>query len=383
MARELPVIAHVMHRLYLAGAEVLAAEIARRLRDRYNFVFACLDETGPLGQILHDEGFTVEALNRKPGIDLTCSARLRTFMHKHKVDLVHAHQYSPFFYAANARGFWGTVRSTPPILFTEHGRHYPDFRSPKRVIANKFMLTRNDRVTAVGEFIKEALTKNEGIPARRIEVIYNGIDPKRFDAALNSSGDRLREQVRDNLRIKPDQPVILQVARLHPVKDHVTSVAAMAYVVRDLPDALLVMAGDGVERERILGKAEQLGIVDNIRLLGVRDDVPRLMAAADVFCLSSLSEGVSVTLLEAMASSKAICATDVGGNGEVVSHGATGLLSPRGDGKALGKNLVTLLRNQTLRMQMGRAGRDRIVKLFHQRDMHAAYAKQYEGMLGG
>lgn len=381
MASRLPVIAHVLHRLYLAGAEVLAADLARQLRNRYNFVFACLDEAGPLGQLLSDEGFVVEAMDRKPGVDFTCASHLRTFFKKHNVDLVHAHQYSPFFYAANARGFWGTALSRPPILFTEHGRHYPDFRSPKRVIANKFMVTRNDRVTAVGEFIKDALVKNEGIPAKRIEVIYNGIDPAKFDVALNADGDRMRAQVRERLRIEPDRPVILQVARLHPVKDHVTSIAAMGYVVRDVPDALLLLAGDGVERERILGAAESVGVTKNIRLLGVRDDVPELMAATDVFVLSSLSEGVSVTLLEAMASAKPIAATEVGGNGEVVSHGATGLLSPRGNAKSLGKNLVTLLRNPKLCVQMGKAGRDRVVKQFHQRDMHAEYAKRYQQML--
>lgn len=381
MAIKLPVIAHVLHRLYLAGAEVLAADLARKLRDRYKFVFACLDEAGPLGQLLSDEGFVVEAMDRKPGVDFACSSRLRTFFKEHQVDLIHAHQYSPFFYAANARGFWGNALSRPPILFTEHGRHYPDFRSPKRVIANKFLLTRNDRVTAVGEFIKEALVKNEGIPAKRIEVIYNGIDPAKFDVALNSTGASTRAQVRERLRIEPDRPVILQVARLHPVKDHVTSVAAMGYVVRDVPDALLLLAGDGVERERILGAAESVGVTKNIRLLGVRDDVPDLMAATDVFVLSSLSEGVSVTLLEAMASAKPIAATDVGGNGEVVSHSATGLLSGRGNAKTLGKNLVTLLRNPALCVQMGKAGRDRVVKKFHQRDMHNAYAKRYQQML--
>jgi glycosyltransferase involved in cell wall biosynthesis len=126
----------------------------------------------------------------------------------------------------------------------------------------------------------------------------------------------------------------------------------------------------------------ELGVGGAVRFLGVREDVPRLMAAADVFMLSSLSEGVSVTLLEAMAAGLPIVATDVGGNGEVVVEGETGLLSPRGDAGALGENLGALMRDGGRRMGMGQAGRARVVGLFDQRRMHERYAELYEQMYG-
>jgi len=383
MGREQPVICHVLHQLYLAGAEVLAAGLARQLSHKYRFVFACLDELGPLGDRLRNEGFQVEVLHRQPGVDWTVSKHLRKMCKRERVSLMHAHQYSPFFYAANSRGIWGTLRSRPPIIFTEHGRHYPDYRRAKRVFANRILLSRHDRVTAVGDFVKQALVDNEGIAAKRIQVIYNGIDPKQFASSSMNNGDadRLRAEVRKELGIGPDTPMVLQVARMHPVKDHVTAIGAMSLAVQDVPDAVLVLAGDGVERNRIEGKIEQFGLKKNVRMLGVRDDVPRLMAAADLFMLSSVSEGISVTLLEAMASSIAIVATDVGGNAEVVGHNSTGLLSGRGEATALGKNLITLLRNANLRHRMGRAGRDRMLQLFNQQQMHAAYSKLYDQML--
>lgn len=99
-----PVIAHVLHRLDRAGAEVLAAGLARGLADRFDFVFFCLDGLGPLADELIDEGFAVEALDRRPGLDRALARRLRDRAAHHRVDLIHAHQYTPFFYSALARG---------------------------------------------------------------------------------------------------------------------------------------------------------------------------------------------------------------------------------------------------------------------------------------
>jgi glycosyltransferase involved in cell wall biosynthesis len=384
MAREQPVICHVLHQLYLAGAEVLAAGLARKLSDRYRFIFACLDDLGPLGDRLRNEGFEVVVLHRQPGVDWTVSKHLRQVCRQHHVSLLHAHQYSPFFYAANSRGILGRLRSKPPILFTEHGRHYPDYRRPKRVWANKLLLAKHDRVTAVGQFIKQALIDNEGIPESRIEVIHNGIDAARFRSAAGedkAAANKMRKETREELGFAADTPVVLHVARMHPVKDHITGLAAMSHVIRTIPDAMLLLAGDGVDRRRLEAKADEFGLKDNVRFLGVREDIPRLMAATDVSMLCSVSEGISVTLLEAMAAGKPIVATDVGGNGEVVGHGSAGFLSKRGDSTELGKNLASLLRNPALQIKMGRAGRDRVIKQFSQELMHAAYARRYDQML--
>ena len=197
------VIAHVLHRLYLAGAEVLAAALSRRLTgetpSRYRFVFLCLDEIGPLGRQLAEEGFTVIDLQRRPGVDWSVARRIRTAVREHQIDLLHAHQYTPFFYAAASRG----LRSQPCVLFTEHGRHYPDYRRPKRVVANKFLLRRRDRVNTVGHFVKQAVVNHEGISADRIQVIHNGIDPAGF-TFKPAEAKQIREQVRQKLGVDED-----------------------------------------------------------------------------------------------------------------------------------------------------------------------------------
>lgn len=392
-----PVIAHVLHRLEIAGAEVLAADLSRRLSDHFRFVFFCLDGIGPLGRTLIHEGFEVLDLYRRPGVDLRVARRMAQAIRENHVQLLHAHQYTPFFYAALSRGW----RSLPRILFTEHGRHYPDPRKIKHLLANRLLLLRKgDRVTAVGEFIARALIRNEGIPARRIEVIPNGIDGGMFEShspPLNVAGedktasrDPRGQQVRQELGVRPDQLVVLQVARFHAVKDHGTALRAFGGALQRRMESgptgqalpVLLLAGDGELRPGMELLAHDLGIGRYVKFLGVRRDVPALMAAADVFLLSSLSEGLSVTLLEAMAAGLPIVATDVGGNGEAVEHGVTGLLGPRQDPAQLAEHLVTLWNDPSLRQRMGEAGRQRQKARFTQEGMHARYLALYRQMLG-
>ncbi len=379
MPADRPVIAHVLHRLDRAGAEVLASGLARALRDDYTFVFFCLDGLGPLAEGLKDDGFVVEQLERRPGVDWALGRRLRERLKAHRVSVVHAHQYTPFFYSALARGVL-LNRTTPPILFTEHGRHYPDRRSFKRVLANKLLLRHRDRVTAVGEFVREALVKNEGIARRRIEVVYNGIDP----GGLPSDADRAA--ARQRLEIANDRPVVMQVARFHPVKDHATALCAWAHVCGRLSERetspLLVLVGDGGEREAMQRLANTLDIEPSVLFTGPVEDARALIPAADVCMLSSLSEGVSVTLLEAMAAGKPVVATNVGGNVEVVEDHKTGLLAPRGDAEALGDCLIGLILDQKLRTRLGHTGREHLVARFTADRMHAGYARLYGSVLG-
>ena len=370
-----PVIAHILHRLDRAGAEVLAAGLARSLRAEYESVFFCLDGLGPLAEELAAEGFVVACFDRRPGIDRSLARRMRAAINEHRVALLHGHQYTPFFYGSLARGFSPRARRALPLIFTEHGRHYPDHRSLKRVLANKVLLARGDAVTAVGGFVRQALIDNEGLAPARVEVIHNGIEPGPPPTAEQ------RKQARVTLGLDPSTPVVMQVARFHPVKDHASAIRAFAAVHAALPAAKLVLVGDGPERPAIAQLAASLGLTGAVVFTGVRPDVRSLLPGADVFLLSSLSEGISVTLLEAMDAGLPIVATYVGGNGEVVTDGKTGLLAPRGDHAALGRHLLTLLTDANTARAYGHAGRERLLDRFTQQRMHAGYTALYRRLV--
>ena len=196
-------VCQLLHTLRVGGAEVLAARLARQLRSRCQFQFVCLDDLGTLGEELRADGFSVTVFDRRPGLDWNCAWRLAKLLRHERIDIVHAHQYTPFFYGmAQAR----LLYRRPPVLFTEHGRHFPDFPRRKRMLANRLFLERRDRVVGVGEAVRQALIANEGFSESRVGVIYNGIDTDRF-----ANDSREREQVRQEIGAGPNDFVILMV----------------------------------------------------------------------------------------------------------------------------------------------------------------------------
>lgn len=367
-----PVVCQLVHTLNVGGAEILARQFAAQARDEFDFVFACLDSEGLMADELRAAGYAVEVLARRPGFDLACARRLARLLAAHNVRVIHAHQYAPFFYAAMGRLLaWRDI----PIVFTEHGRDYPDFRRIKRVLANHCLLRRRDRVVGVGQCVGRALREFEGIDPRRIEVVYNGIDV----AAYGDPGEQ-REAVRQSLGLADDEVAIIQVARLNVLKDHPTAIRAMAQLVTHAPRAKLLVVGDGEERQKIESLIGELGISRNIQLLGTRRDIPRLLAAADVFLLSSISEGIPLTLIEAMAAGLPCVSTAVGGTPEVIVDGQTGLFARPRDPEDVAAKLAVLLADGSLRQSMGARGRERSRELFSDQQMHLAYQQFYRDL---
>ncbi len=361
-------VCHVVHNLSVGGAELLAAGISRGLKSRHRFVFACLDNDGELAEQLRAEGVPVYAMGRRPGADWRCVKRIWSLLRSERVDVIHAHQYAPFFYSAAP----GALVRRPPVLFTEHGRTYPDFRRAKRVLANRLVLSKRDRVVGVGESVRKALIDNEGFAADRVSVVYNGVNVDLADNARD-----VRELARGELGIGENEIAILHVARLDPLKDHVTALRAMQLVTKCVPQARLILVGDGPERAAIESRIEELGISPAVMLLGTRHDVPRLWQAADIAVLSSVSEGVPLTLLEAMAAGIPVVATRVGGVGEVVVAGRTGELADKQDFATLAEHLIRLAMQPKLRRELGGAGRRRVVERFSAERMLQEYDRLY------
>jgi glycosyltransferase involved in cell wall biosynthesis len=352
---------------------VLAREFAVRARESFRTVFVCLDRLGSLGESLQRNGYRVEVLSRKSGFDDRCARRLARFCRKQNVSLIHAHQYAPFFYSAVGR----SLLHPTPILFTEHGRDYPDYRRWKRVLVNRFVLRRRDRVVAVGECVRKALIEYEGISERRVDVVYNGVELERFDHQQTK-----RDEVRRELGVEAGETVVMQVARLNRLKDQPTALRAMALLVRKHPRTRLILVGDGEDRMAIERLVKELRLAGHVRLLGTCSHVSRLLQGADLLMLSSISEGIPLTLIEAMATGLPCVATRVGGNAEVVADGVTGLLAEPRAPESLAAQLEILCADPALARRMGNAGRQRAVDLFDGHNMHAAYEQIYRTMLG-
>jgi glycosyltransferase involved in cell wall biosynthesis len=338
----------VVHIMQMAGAERLVVETIKRLGPRIRPTVFCLDAQGTLGRELSADGVDLVVLGRRPGLDVGVANRLAREIQQRRIRVVHAHQYTPFFYAALAKL---RARLRFRLILTEHGRHYPDRVSFKRKMGNRLLLSRlADRINAVCAFSAKALAENDGFPGERVTVIPNGVDVSEYDAAPTHAADG----------VPPGRRYVTTIARFHPVKDHATLIRAFAQVAQRLPDVDLLLAGDGPLKHDLESLVATLKMTDRVRFLGVRRDVPALLKGTSVFCLTSVSEGASLTVLEAMAAAQPIVLTNVGGNPELVRDQIDGLLVPRGDVGAVANALSTMLTDSARAAKLGASASQRV-----------------------
>jgi L-malate glycosyltransferase len=342
--------------MQVAGAEVLVRETIRRLKDRIAPTIFCLDAVGRIGEELQAEGVDLVCFNRKPGRDWGVSRRMAAAIRERDIEVVHAHQYTPFFYSALAKLLcW----FRPKVILTEHGRHYPDRVSPLRRAVNRLALDRlADAVTACCYFSKEGLTKTDGFAGARIEVIENGIEVERYGPPADKA------LAKEDVGLDPNRRYLIHVARHHPVKDQAALLRGFALAAPDLPGVDLLLVGDGPLRGELESLAVELRVPDRVKFLGIRTDIPELMRAADAFALTSLSEAASLTLLEAMASALPVLVTAVGGNPEIVRPEREGLLFARGDVNGCADAIRRLFRDPELAARLGAAGHERAVERY-------------------
>jgi len=365
----------VVHVMQVAGAEVLVREVIRRLGDRIAPTVFCLDRVGSIGEELLAGGVPVVCYDRRPGWDFSVSRRMAKDFTAREIEVVHAHQYSPFFYAAFAKLF---ARPMPKLILTEHGRHYPDVVSPKRRAFNRLVLDRlADDVNACIGFSARALRDVDGFRGNRIHVIDNGIDVGRYGPAADKPALKAR------LGLDPAKRYVVHVARHHPVKDQATLIRGFALAAPKLPDVDLLLVGDGPLRGELESLVDSLGIRDRVSFLGIRQDIPTVLAAADVFALTSVSEAASLTLLEAMATGLPVVVTDVGGNPDIVREGVDGLRFPRADAAGCAASFVKLFTAPDLIAELGANARVRALARYRLDDTVASYHALYRRFGGG
>jgi glycosyltransferase involved in cell wall biosynthesis len=321
---------HVALSLDVGGTERLIIEMVKR-RTPQSTAVCCLDAPGAWATELTDLGIPVVALHRKPGFHPSLGLELAAIADRFGASVLHCHHYSPFVY-----GYLAAFRSPKlRMVFTEHGRLSDAPPSAKRRLGNQVMGRLPGAFYAVSEDLRRHMLA-EGFPARRVGVIYNGIDP----GAAPTQADRL--DARRRLAIVDDAFVIGAAGRLEKVKDLATLVKALAVLRTHMPHATLVLMGGGAERMPLEQLAASVGLQGGaVRFTGHRDDVRSLLPGLDIFVNSSISEGISLTILEGMASRLPVIATRVGGTPEVVEDGVSGMLVPARSPDALAHAIVS------------------------------------------
>ncbi|MEO8679640.1 MAG: glycosyltransferase [Vicinamibacterales bacterium] len=348
------------------GTERLVIEICRRLGPEFSVAVCCLDDEGAWAGELREHGVEVVALGRQPGFRPGIGRRIAAVARARRIDLLHCHQYTPFVYGRIAK-YW---RPRLKLAYTEHGRLSDAPPSWKRQLVNPVLARFDGAIVAVSHDLRDYMIESK-FPSRRVDVIHNGIDVH----AVPSPAERQR--ARRMLGLADDAFVTATVARLDPVKDFQTLLNSFALVRQAVPHAQLLVVGDGPERDALWQRAAQPDLCGSIHFLGMRPDVRAILPAADVYVNSSISEGVSITILEAMASAVPVVATSAGGNPEVLAEGGAGVLVPVRNPSRLAQAIVALAADRAGRARLATLGRRRLESSFTIQRMVAEYAQLY------
>lgn len=357
-------IVHVVWTLDVGGLEQVVLDLARRCdATRFSSRVICMAEPGAMASQFAAAGIPVDSIGDSTLSTPRRLARMVRRLRAIRPDVVHTHNVKPHVQGTIASALAGV----PVVVNTKHGRNYPT--SLIAVTVDRLLSRVCDRMIAVSADAARIAAQIDWMPARKIQVIRNGVDLSRHSVVTSADPARLCR--------------VVTVARLNPIKDQATLLRAMRIVIDADPRFHLTIAGEGPSREALQQLCCDLGLEQHVSFLGYQPDVPAVLAEAGQFVLPSISEGVSLTLLEAMAAGLPVVATQVGGTPEIVEHGSTGWLVPPSDPEALAAALLRIVREPERSAAMGREGRARVEQHFSVATAVERYQKTYAELSRG
>ncbi|MDD5546619.1 MAG: glycosyltransferase family 4 protein [Candidatus Omnitrophica bacterium] len=376
---------HVITRLDKGGSSentLLTASGLDKGRFDVTLVFGKTnDPDGRVRRALSDNGINYRVVPRlvrqvAPWSDLIAFLKLCAIIKKGNFDIVHTHTSK-----AGILGRWAAkLAGVKAIIHTPHGHIFYGYFGPARnrlfIILERLTARITDRIITLTQRGKDEHVRFRISKADKFVPIYSGVELEKF---IDSNYDPAR--TRESLGIPPNGPVIGTITRLEPVKGNMYFIEAIPQVIRIFPDLKVIITGDGAQRRAIENRIKELSLSRNIILRGATNDAPRALSALDIFVLASLNEGMGRCLLEAMALSIPIIATDVGGVSEIVENGVNGILVPSKDAAALAQAIISLLRDKARAKEMGKAGKNKLNRFFSAKAMVEKIEALYEELI--
>lgn len=366
-----PTLAYVVNSLNLGGTEQLVVQMGLAIADEYGVFVVCLDEPGLWAPALRKKGIPVYCMYRQPGIDIALAVKLAKFFREHDIAIVHAHQCTPWFYAALSR----LLYRGPKLLFEEHGRFFPEVEKKKKAFFNKLIIQRlTDQFIAVSKDVKARIAKYEGVDSKRIEVVYNGANIAKISAEEKSN-------LRHQLGLDINDFIIGSVGRMDAIKNYPMFIKSLSQVAKKYPKVRGLLIGDGPEFETLKRLRDETGLNNTLLMPGYKENAASIIQCLDLFVLCSFSEGTSMALLEAMAAQIPVAVTDVGGNPELVEKDMSGWVVPSDSVDELTKAMIEVVTQQNKANAYAKAGYRRYEKYFTFNIMMDNYRKIYQQML--
>ena len=347
-AGDLPSVLHINTEPTWRGGESQVFYLINGLRSAGHRVSVAALPGSALAARCREGGFEVLEMRMAGDLDLAAASRLARHARRERFDILHAHTAR-----AHALGLLARHLGAPQRLVVARRLDFPI--SGNLFGRLKYRSRRVDLFLAVAGIIGDILAQ-AGVPREKIRVVHSSIDLGRFEPS-RAGRVEIGSQVRRELGLPLDAPVVGNVAHLAGHKAQCDLIAALPHLLRQLPAAHLVIVGDGAERSALEAQTRALGLEQRVHFTGFRTDVPRLLTAFDAFAISSRLEGFCNSVLEAFAVGVPVAATRAGGLPEMVLDGTTGLLTPVEDPPALSAAITRLLLNRPLARRLTEAAR--------------------------
>lgn len=352
----------------IGGREKVVLDLVKHIdKSIFDVEIACLGTEGTLYENFRQLNVTLHFFRKGPGLDIWLFERLRKFIQNGRYRIVHCHNPGALLYG----GVAAKLSNVPRIINTEHG--YGNEISKRKVIAETILRNRISKTVAVSNDLRKNLYANFMAKKNKIITIHNGISCKSSKSGIDKAA------FKKSIGINSGDYVIGTVGRLETVKDHKTLIEAFNIVNRQSKKTKLIIVGDGKEKDSLHKTVQNLKLEKCIIFTGERNDINDLLDVMDVFVLSSLSEGVSITLLEAMRHGIPIIATSVGGNKEVIENQKTGILVAKKNPMELSAYLLFLRKNIELANSLKDKARERVMKDFNITTILKRYESLYTG----
>jgi glycosyltransferase involved in cell wall biosynthesis len=361
-------VAHLIESSGPGGAERIVADLAASFQaaDTENVVFLPRDGEDWLRRQLDGSGVAIDYFRIDRPVCPSAARALTKALRAHRIDVAHSHEFSMAVY-----GGWAAWRAGIPHIITMHGGRYYATHLRRR-LALRAAIALSSSTVAVSGPLAEALSDDLRIRRSRILMIPNGVRHVESEQVT----------LRDELGLASDDRLVVSVGNLYPVKGHQYLVEALAILATRHPRLHVAIAGRGGLEDALRSNARAAGVSDRLHLLGLRSDIPAVLASADIFALPSLSEGLPLALIEAMFAACPIVATNVGEVGVVLEGGQVGVLVEPGNASPLAAALDALLADPVHAKALGQRAARHAQNQYSLARMVGRYATLYEQALG-
>ena len=356
--------------LGVGGLETLLLSLLNKIdREQFNPIVCTLTESDGLTEEFEQNGIRVITLKKKHGIDIGLIIKLARILKRERIHVLHTHNFGAWYYGVTAGKLAGVK-----VVNTEHS-NVPENKI-LQVHGEKLMARASHSIICDSEAVASKMHDHQNIPKSKLKIILNGVDTELYKKGFDGS------KLKESLNITPSESVIACIARLHPRKNHLGLLQAIRILRRYTENFKLIIVGEGECEKELKDFSDLHGLSDHVLFLGNRRDIPELLSIVDIFVLNSYDEGLPIAILEAMATSIPVIATDVGGNGEIIGKDdKAGVLIPIDAPERLAKELHLLMSDELKIRRMGATARERVEEKASLDSMVKSYEEIYRTCL--